>query len=147
MAPVLREELASAQFQTGDDELNRMLETARRKFLDPDGASRSEALEAIWDAWERLKTLGTGTDKKAQVKSILDHTAGPSSPKFREALEKEAQELTRIGNNLQIRHSETNQERLANGKHVDYLFHRLLSLIQVILRMNAPSLMDLDGLQ
>ena len=76
-------------------------------------------------------------DKKAQVTALLDVTAGSSSPKFREALEREAGELTWIGNNLQIRHSETSQERLAETEHVDHLFHRLLALIQAILRMNG----------
>ena len=133
--PVLREELASTQFATGDADLNRMLETAQRKFLDPDEAKRHEALEVLWDAWERLKTLGEGANKKAQITDLLDHTAGPSSSKFRDVLEWEANELTRIGNNFQIRHSERNQERLTRGEHIDYLFHRLFSLIQVILRL------------
>jgi hypothetical protein len=127
--PVLRETLASCQFRTGDNELNRVLKTARRKFLDPDEAVRRESLEALWDAWERLKTLGTGADKKAQVSALLDTTAGGSSPKFREALEREARELTAIGNSLQIRHSEVNQERLAESTHVDYLFQRLFGLV------------------
>ena len=132
--PVLREKLASAQFATADADLDRMLEKARDKFLDPDEAKQREALEALWDVWERLKTMGDGPDKKAQIKNLLDHTAGLSSPKFREALEREAKELTTVGNNFQIRHSEKNQERLARSEHVDYLFHRLFSLIQVILR-------------
>lgn len=135
--PVLREELASAHFRTGDSELDRMLETARCKFVDPDEAVRREALEALWDAWERLKTLGTGPNKKAQVAALLDATAGSSSPRFREALEREAKELTWIGNNLRMRHSETSQERLAISDHVDYLFHRLLGLIQAILRTHG----------
>ena len=133
-APVLREELASASFRTGDAELDRMLESARRKFLDPDEAVRREALEVLWDAWERLKTLGSGRDKKEQAASMLDGAAGPSSPGLRAALEREARELNWIGNHLQIRHSETNQERLARGEHVDYLFHRLLGLTQMVLR-------------
>ena len=137
--PVLREELASVQFRTGDNELNRMLETARGKFLNHDEVTRREALESLWDAWERLKTLGKGSDKKSQVTALLDDTAGSSSPKFRKALEQEAKELTSIGNSLQIRHSETNQERLARSEHVDYLFHRLFALIHVILRTNDRS--------
>lgn len=132
--PLLREELASAQFRTGDSELDGMLEKARRKFLDPDEATRRESLEALWDAWERLKTLVDGPDKKAQVASLLDGIAGPVSPEFRKALEQEAKELTRIGNSLQIRHSEIGQERLAKGEHVDYLFHRLVAFIQLALR-------------
>ena len=133
--PVLREELASGQFPTGDAELDRMLETARRKFCDPNEAIRREALESLWDAWERLKTLGDGSDKKTQITSLLDQTAGSSASKFRKALEREANELTKIGNNFQIRHSERNQERLARSEHVDYLFHRLFALIQVILKL------------
>lgn len=132
--PGLREKLASAQFCTGDADLDRMLEAARCKFINPNEAIRCEALASLWDAWERLKTLGEGSDKKAQVTYLLDQTAGLLSPKFREALEREAKELTRIGNNFQIRHSERNQERLARSEHVDYLFHRLFALIQVILR-------------
>lgn len=134
--PVLREELVPTQFQTADDELNGMLEKARYKFLSPNAATRSEALEALWDAWERLKTLGKGLDKKAQIKSLLDQTAGTTSSKFRESLEAEARELTKIGNNLQIRHSEKNQERLTKSEHVDYLFHRTFSIILMIVRTN-----------
>jgi hypothetical protein len=133
--PVLREELASAQFRTGEEGLDRMLETARRKFFNPDVSTRHEALEALWDAWERLKTLD-GADKKAQITALLNVTAGTSSPKLRDALEKEAMELTRIGNNLQIRHSETDRERIRASEHIDYLFHRLFALITVILRTN-----------
>ena len=133
-APALREELASATFSTGDAELDLMLETARRKFLDPDETVRREALEVLWDAWERAKTHGTGHDKKSQIKSLLDKTANSTSNKFRDALEREAKELTWIGNNLQIRHSETNQEKLSRSEHVDYLFHRLFSMIQMILK-------------
>jgi hypothetical protein len=50
---VLREELASAQFRTGEEELDRLLEKARKKFLNPDVSTRREALEVLWDAWER----------------------------------------------------------------------------------------------
>ena len=135
--PILREQLVSAQFHTGDNDLDRMLETARSKFLNHDEATRREALESLWDAWERLKTLGKGSDKKSQVADLLDDTAGSSSPKFREALGQEAKELTSIGNSLQIRHSETNQERLASSAHVDYLFHRLFAFIYMILRTNG----------
>lgn len=134
--PVLHEMLASAQFHTRDSDLNRMLEAARSKFLDPDEEVRREALEKLWDAWERLKTLGTGTDKRAQITALLDAVVGSSSPLLRQALEREAMELTSIGNGMQIRHSEKGKERVATAEHIDYLFHRLFSLIQVILRSN-----------
>ncbi|WP_412064667.1 hypothetical protein [Rhizobium sp. SYY.PMSO] len=136
LPPVLRKALTSAYFQTLDSELNRMLEAARSRIIDPDEEIRREALEKLWDAWERLKTQGAGSDKKVQTSALLDATAGSSSPVLRKALENEAHELTWIGNNMQIRHSEKGKERVAKVEHVDYLFHRLFSLVQVILRTN-----------
>lgn len=134
LPPEIAAAVSRSEFQTGDEELDRLLSAARTKIVDPDIHKRREALEALWDAWERLKTLGTGTDKKAQTKAMLDTAVGNKSPRFREALEKEALELTAIGNNLRIRHSETTQEILATSEHVDYLFQRLFSLIWMILR-------------
>lgn len=133
--PVLMEALGSTEFHTKDAELDGLLQKARIKFRAPDPETRKEGLEVLWDAWERLKTVG-GHDKKAQTKALLDDTSGSTSPKFREALEREARELTNLGNSLGIRHSETSQEPLRESAHVDYLFHRLFSLIQVILRQN-----------
>ena len=126
--------LVESDFDTGDEELNRLLNTAQRKFLDPRPETRREALESLWDAWERLKTLDGQGDKKAQAQAMLGAAAGTSSPKFRDALGSEAVELTNIGNSLRIRHSETNQEVLANNEHVDYLFYRLYSLVRLVLK-------------
>jgi hypothetical protein len=130
--PVLRDALARASFRTGDSGLDEFLEKSRRKFLDPDIEVRREALEALWDAWERVKTLG-GTDKKAGITALLNAATGPSSPKFRTALEQEATALTSLGNQLRIRHSETDKEPIASHSHVDYLYHRLFALIVALL--------------
>ncbi|MGH6881758.1 MAG: AbiJ-NTD4 domain-containing protein [Hypericibacter sp.] len=130
--PVLGEVLSRASFRTGDDELDHLLEKSRRKFLDSDLTIRREALEALWDAWERLKTLG-GVDKKTGITTLLDAAAGSSSPKFRAAIEQEAVALTNLGNQLRIRHSETDREPIVNHSHVDYLYHRLFALVLDIL--------------
>ena len=128
-----QEPLLRTLFNTGDAELDRMLETARRKFLHPAESVRSEALEKLWDAWERLKTIEPGKDKLSQVTALLDRAGGFSGSKFREMLDLEARELTRVGNAFQIRHSETSQESLWASDHVDYLFQRLFSLIRLLL--------------
>lgn len=133
--PVLQESLRSTTFSTGDRDLDAMLETARVKFLDPDPRIRQESLEKLWDAWERLKTLEPGKDKEASMQAMLDR-ASPE-PKFRTVLDYEAQELTRIGNSFQIRHTERSQTLLALNEHVDYLFHRLFALILLLLRLNG----------
>jgi hypothetical protein len=132
--PVLNEALVAASFTTGDAPLDGMLGDARRKFLSPDEGVRREALEKLWDAFERIKTLEHGAGKAAQAKLLLDKAAGAESPKFREMLEREASALTGIGNSFHIRHSETNQEPLSSSQHVDYLFHRLFAFIALLLR-------------
>ena len=125
--------LRNVSFRTKDAELNDMLETARRKFLNPDDKERGEALEKLCDAFERIKTIDN-PDKKAGAMEMLDRAAGSSSSKFRALLEVEAKALTDAGNTFRIRHSETNQETLASTEHVDYLFCRLFSLLNLILR-------------
>lgn len=130
---VFGDALANSDFNTGESELDRLLTAAKTKFLDPRPEIRRESLGALWDAWERLKTLDNG-NKKAGIAALLDATVGGRSAKFRDALEKEARELTRIGNTFLIRHSETNQEKLESDEHVDYLFLRMFSLIHLIIR-------------
>jgi hypothetical protein len=131
---ILRDELAATVFSSGDLELDRMLELARRNFLDPSLDIRRESLEKLWDAWERLKTLLPG-DKKTSVKALLD-LAIPE-PTFRERVDREATELTSIGNAFMIRHSETNKVPIRESEHVDYLFHRMFSLVLMLLRIRA----------
>jgi hypothetical protein len=136
LAPsVLREALQSTIFHTGDTTLDAMLESARTKFLNPNPQVRREALEKLWDAWERLKTIEPGADKKAQVKNLLDKGATEST--FRNLLETEAIALTGTGNSFLIRHSETNRAPVGPDIHVDYLFHRLFSLIWMLLNSRA----------
>ena len=129
---VIDNELRQAVFRTGDTVLDGLLESARQKFLAPDENEHRDALEKIWDAWERIKTIDEA-DKKAGIRNVLDETAGQNQPKFRELLEQEAGSLTKAGNSLGIRHSETTQESLDASAHVDYMFHRMFSLINLIL--------------
>jgi hypothetical protein len=130
--PIVRETLRSTAFSTSDKELNAMLETARTKFLDTNPTVRREAVEKLWDAWERLKTILPGLDKKSGIKALLDN-ASPE-PNLRAVLEEEAGKLTCIGNSFKIRHSETTQTPLQHDSQVDYLFHRLFALIWLLLR-------------
>lgn len=133
MAPTgLQEALAQTVFQTGDSELDRLLETAREKFLNRSLDVRKEGLEKLWDAWERLKTVEPGKDKKAQVTALLDRAAAEAN--FRALLETEATTLTKTGNDFMIRHTETTKTPVGDSSHVDYLFHRMFSLIRLLLK-------------
>jgi hypothetical protein len=121
---------STTSFHSGDAETDRLLEQARAQFSSPHENVRKDALEKLWDAFERIKTLEPGQDKKAQVTALLDKTA---TGKYRAALEAEAMELTRIGNTFRIRHSETTQEPLTQSAQTDYLFHRMFSFLRLVL--------------
>lgn len=132
---VLGEALTRTYFQTGDRTLDVMLEESRIKFSDPAPLIRREALERLFDCWERIKSEAD-TNKAKSIKAILDTAA--SEPAFREVLEKDARELTGIGNGHLLRHHEINQTPVVDSDHVDYLYHRLFAMVELLIRKNAP---------
>lgn len=85
LPPVLGEELKRTLFNTGDRTLDNMLDECCAKFSDRNPLVRREALERLWDAWERLKSLADPSDKKRSIKIILD--AVTSEPSLRARLE------------------------------------------------------------
>jgi hypothetical protein len=133
--PVLKEALSEAAFKTGDGTLDEMLETARQRFLSHDPIVRKEALERLWDAWERLKTIEAGDDKKETIKAILDKVT--DEPTFRAVIEGDASSLTKVGNDFMIRHWEKGKIEIKDPEQVDYFFHRLFALIRLLLRKSG----------
>jgi len=131
----LHEALASTIFRTGDAQLDALLETAREKFLNKALNVRKEGLEKLWDAWERIKTIEPGKDKRAQASAILDKAS--TEPHLRDRLNKEALELTEIGNQFMIRHTETNKTPITESAHVDYLFQRMFAMLRLLLKTSG----------
>jgi hypothetical protein len=131
-SPVVQMVAREGPFATGDTTLDLLLDVAIRKYLDPDPSERVTGLEKLWDAWERLKTVLPANDKKSSTKALLDQAA--AIPEMRAVLENEARELTAMGNNFRIRHSETTKTEISEESHVDYLFERMLSLIRLGVR-------------
>ncbi len=125
-------------FATGDTELDRLLEYARSCFLSPKLDGRRDATEKLWDAFERMKTLEPGSDKRAQADALLDRAAAPGT-KMRDALADEAKALTSIGNSLRIRHSEVTQETIDRSEQLDWLFVRMFSLVRLLLLASGRS--------
>ncbi len=134
-SPVLQQPISGSVFTTGDAVLNGLLESARSKFLSNDTNLKREALEKIWDAWERLKTIEPARDKKESTRILLDRVSTEAS--FRNTLETEASELTSIGNNYMIRHTELNKTPITSTVQTEYLFHRMFGFIRLILGATA----------
>jgi hypothetical protein len=117
MAPaILHENLAEAVFRTHDAELDKLLEVSREQFLNRSLDVRRESLEKLWDAWERLKTVENGKDKKASANMLLDRAT--SEHTLRQRLEGEAAALMEIGNTFMIRHAGTNKIPVVSASSV-----------------------------
>jgi len=128
--PILSELIQSPLASTGDKPLDGMLGEARMKFLSPNPQLRRESLERLWDSWERLKSLNDPANKKLSVANLLNQAATETT--LRARLEEEARQLTDIGNTFMIRHSEVNKVPIQESKHIDWLFHRMFSLIYLL---------------
>jgi hypothetical protein len=134
-------------FQTGDAALDLLLESARKKFNDQNFKVRKEALDKLWDAFQRLKTIDYPLDKNKPVnkpkstEKLISKSA--REPEFRIRLNTEMNELTSIGDNFQIRHYEKGKTPIESSLQVDYLYYRMLSLILFLLnsRWKKVSLM------
>ncbi len=135
LAPeVIRDDLIQTVFSTGDDDLDRMLNSARAKFFSPDLAIRKEGLEKLWDAWERLKTIEPphNDDKRKAIENLLNKVSPEQG--WRDELNAEGMKLTGIGNNFMIRHTEVGKTPINDIEEVDYLFQRMFALIHLLLQ-------------
>ncbi len=121
----------STHMRTGDSVLDNMIDDAQKKFTSPDTKIRKEAIERLWDCWERIKTLENPSNKKQSVKTLLGKAS--SNADTRMLLEEEARKLTDIGNTFHIRHSEVTQILISDNSIIDYLFYRLFAFIQMLL--------------
>lgn len=131
--PVLAQDIGRLP-STGNTIFDELMREAVTQYQDPNPAARQRAAEKLWDAWERLKTLDD-PDKKRGSATMLDCAA--QEPALRANLEAEANTLTKLGNDFQIRHFETSKTEIADPAQLDYLFHRLFALIQLVLVMRA----------
>ena len=132
-APVA-ERLKRTGFRTGDQELDDLLDNAVKRILSPKPEARQDALEKLWDAFERLKTIEAPRNKKAATNILIDKATASAGAVFRSAVEEEFRALTKFGNELRIRHSEVGQEPVGDKGEKDYLFMRLFSLIWLMLK-------------
>ncbi len=119
---------AAPERRTDDDEVNRLLTAAKRRFLSPGPEAGREALQLLWDGFERLKTLLAA--KNVGMTLLIERVVTDKS--LRDRLDAEAKELTKIGNAYWIRHTEADQVALESRAQADYLFARLWALIELV---------------
>ena len=121
-------------FYTKDESLNKLLNKAFKKFKSSKEEDRREALDILWDGYEQLKTH-YGANKKVQqsIGTFID-SVSLGNDELKKAINEDTLMLNGIGNNLDIRHKNTEVEKLTHSFHVDYLFFRMSNLIHLLLQ-------------
>lgn len=128
--------LFNKEIITDDNILNTDIEKAKELYVK---GEFQLAIEKIWDAFERIKSYYRN-DKKDSANAIVNalsdeiKDAKNSSNTDGKSLffENELKELTALGNNYKIRHSEKNKPIISNLNTQEYLFFRVLNLINLI---------------
>lgn len=116
----------SSDYDSPDNELNLLLEEARKFYL---ASEYQIAIEKLWDGFERLKTV-LDTDKCNGANKLIEKMADGINKTL---LEGEFKLLTKVGNDYRIRHHETGKIMLASGNERRYLYFRMLALIDYAL--------------
>ncbi|UNL92779.1 hypothetical protein CPY53_04050 [Paenibacillus polymyxa] len=115
-----------------DDDLSSLIKTALNLITKPSEYERKLALEKLWDAFERVKTIkATKQGEKRESAKELTKLMANSTPGFEEIINDEFMLLSKLGNNYQIRHFETYITKIPDLALIDYLFFRALSLINL----------------
>lgn len=115
---------------SGDKTVDDLLLHAINAFRSPEPANRRVAVEKLWDAWERLKTL---LDSNPSIGNKMLLGVAANEKKFRELLEHDAKQLRDAGNDFRIRHFKTVSTEIVRIEQYDHLFHRLFALVNLLL--------------
>jgi hypothetical protein len=127
---VRNELLFNKKTETMDETLNDLVDKSKEFFIKGD---KQIAIEKLWDAFERMKTL-FDPNKKTSITKLIKIM----SNKLETTLwENEFRSLTEVGNNYQIRHHETNKKPISSDTEREYLFFRMLSLMDFALNKVA----------
>ena len=122
--------IAGLKPASGDAPLDDLIVEARVLYTSYRASDRAVALERLWDAFERLKTIDLpGGDKKTSIEKLLSNLDSG----WRPTIEAEMKSLTDIGNQYSIRHHETRTTPIPVGSATDYLFARMGALITELL--------------
>lgn len=119
--------LFDKKVETNDEELNILINEAKDRFFNP--KDKQIAIEKLWDAFERIKTY-FGDNKKDSAEKLVNLASNEFDKSM---INDEFDKLTKFGNEYRIRHHETNKKEIKNSKHLNYLFFRMLSLIDLCL--------------
>ena len=117
-----------------DTKINEIIEESKLYMRSDDLGQKQIALEKIWDAFERIKTVYEEEgSKKEKIENLIDKVSYGSETN-KNMLDNEFSELTRIGNVYEIRHFEKGKQEIPSDGFREYLYFRMLSLISFCIK-------------
>lgn len=129
LTPAVESAIAAVK-EVGTREL---LQEAILLHRSPYPADVRDAVEKLWDAYERLKTYYTTMNKAKSAEKIVNDMAARQVP-YVTLFDTEFRALTKIGNDFRIRHHETDKVEITDVRYYDYFFNRCLSLIALAIQ-------------
>lgn len=129
LTPAVQSAIAAVK-EVGTREL---LQEAILLHRSPYPADVRDAVEKLWDAYERLKTYYTTMNKAKSAEKIVNDMAARQVP-YVTLFDTEFRALTKIGNDFRIRHHETDKVEITDVRYYDYFFNRCLSLIALAIQ-------------
>jgi len=125
----------ASNYGTPDNQLNSLLEEAKRFYLASD---YQIAMEKLWDAFERMKTV-LDSNKCNGANKLIEKMAVNIEKSL---LDDEFKLLTNVGNDYRIRHHETGKIDLTSDVEKRYLYFRMLALIDFALHSLEKSIIE-----
>ena len=120
--------LFKEQCKSTDTTLNELIDISIEFYTKGDVQT---AVEKVWDALERSKTVLNPEDKKDSVSSLCKKCAVDLEETF---FNNEYKTLTDIGNKYQIRHFETNKTKIEDVDTLKYLYFRAFVLVNYAIK-------------
>ena len=123
--------------ETLEEGVNKLMTQARDYFQQSGGDNKQNALEKIWDAFERMKKYHEKEkDTKKSAKKIISKV---STELDKEVFDEEFDKLVKIGNKYMIRHHGIDQIEIKDTDTANYLFIRIYNLIDFCLHKIADN--------
>ncbi|WP_136643614.1 hypothetical protein [Subtercola vilae] len=127
----LREALSALNPDTGDIELDKLIENGRQLVASRQSSERLAGIQALWGALERLKTVEVPgkNQKNVSAEALLAHIGSAS---LRDAVRTDLNAVTALGNTFRVRHHETHIAELPEDAY-DYFTGRVVTVLHILL--------------
>lgn len=131
----LRDALSALNPDTGDAELDKLIENGRQLAASRRSSERLAGIQKLWDALERLKTVDVPgkNQKKVSVEALLTHI---DSVPLRDVVRADLIAVTDLGNTFRVRHHETHIAELPEDAY-DYFTGRVVTVLHMLLNQSG----------